>query len=211
MKESTASIVLYGSVLTAVLFSTQIKQTYKNLTDLISGNSTDEKSTIQVDRQNINLSNKEVPEVDGSVLARKQEQDCLILRDQYREFANQHSNIVKRIQSEFEERQILSLDLKEQKSELKSLGREVDKYNATLESFRQPVPDNQVDEYNDFVVYKNKLVRAYWALEEEIEETQSLMNQSANDFERLESQAISITQEIDSTQNLLEIKCLIRK
>ncbi|CAH0990855.1 hypothetical protein SIN8267_00955 [Sinobacterium norvegicum] len=214
MKTSTASIILYGSILTAALFSTQIKQTYNGVIQKISENHINEKPTNQIPaptQVNNHPSSHQTPDIVDNALSRGQAQECLAIGDHYSKLITQHSTTSNEHQHELAENQLHSFDLKEQVSELKSLNKEIDRYNYTLDSFRQPVPSNQVDEYNAFTDTYNALVDASWKLEENIKETQSMMNQTAHHQNDLALKLLNTTKEIISTEDQLKKKCIINK
>ncbi len=228
MKTSTASYLIYGTIGLGFLFSSQIKQAYNDFTTSVD-TAVVEKIKTKLERipqtQNFELKiNSQNPQItkqsqtqqisqkessiNNNLMSSNQLVDCLVYGQEFGELKNYHSQLKEAAEVEFEDNQIYHSDYKEIKSDLKKLYKKIDDYQNTLDSFWQPVPDHQVDEYNRFVNKKNNLVRQSWNLEEDFEDVQNLMNQAAENHDNVRTQMKSTSNELKLVGDKLTTQCL---
>lgn len=142
-----------------------------------------------------------------NLLPTKEVDNCINLTERFEQLKSQHDVIVSNAKFEQEEYKVYKDDIKELKKELKVIDKEIASYLNTLESYRQPVPQNQVDEYNEFTDQHNKLVMRYIESEEVLNEVINDLNTSSKNFHRLREESENLSKTINQLGDRIQSEC----
>ena len=146
----------------------------------------------------------------NSLLTTSQVEKCIKLGAQLDQLKSQHKTIADNADYEREENKLHNDDMKEIEKEITALDKKISYYLDRLESYRQPVPDYQRDEFNQFKYKYDTFGDRAFELEDVLDDVKKDLNQSAKNFHELRKKSGKVTREVNLLIDTVYSQCFNR-